>query len=145
MPNQESAAVFDKERASTSDTRAARVAPLRDALHLSIRLVLSDLPSDARILCVGVGTGLELIYLAQEFPQWQFTAVEPATAMLETASTEALATGYQPFRQEALNLKPNYSPQTVNTDGWKETQTAWRQLFGQITVVLCFLHSVLGT
>lgn len=89
MPNPESSIVFDKERASTYDTRAAKIAPLRNALHLSIRLVLSELPADARILCVGVGTGLELIYLAQEFPQWHFTAVEPAKAMLETCRQKA--------------------------------------------------------
>ena len=93
MPNSESAIVFDRERASTYDIRAAKIAPLRDALHLSIRLVLSELPADARILCVGVGTGLELIYLAQEFPQWQFTAVEPAAAMLETCRQKAEASG----------------------------------------------------
>ena len=95
MPNQESAVVFDKERASTYDARAAKVAPLRDALHLLIRLVLSELPTDARILCVGVGTGLELIYLAQEFPQWQFTAVEPATAMLNTCRQKAEESGIE--------------------------------------------------
>ena len=83
MQNQESAIVFDEERASTYDKRAAKLAPLRDTLHLLTRLILSDLPTNARILCVGVGTGLELIYLAQEFPQWQFTAVEPASAMLD--------------------------------------------------------------
>lgn len=95
MPNPESDVVFDKERASTYDTRAAKIAPLRDALHLSIRLVLSELPADARILCVGVGTGLELIYLAQEFPQWQFTAVEPATAMLEICRQKAEEQGIE--------------------------------------------------
>jgi tRNA (cmo5U34)-methyltransferase len=95
MPNPELSVVFDKEQASTYDTRAAKIAPLRDALHLSIRLVLSELPADARILCVGVGTGLELIYLAQEFPQWQFTAVEPATAMLETCRRNAEASGVE--------------------------------------------------
>lgn len=95
MPNQESAIVFDKERASTYDTRVAKIASLRDALHLSIRLVLSELPADARILCVGVGTGLELIYLAQEFPQWQFTAVEPAAAMLNTCRQNAEAAGVE--------------------------------------------------
>ena len=89
MQNQEPAIVFDEERASTYDTRAAKVAPLRDALHLLTRLILSELSADARILCVGVGTGLELIYLAQEFPQWQFTAVEPATAMLDTCRQKA--------------------------------------------------------
>lgn len=89
MQNQESAIVFDEERASTYDEKAAKVAPLRDVLHLLTRLILSELPADARVLCVGVGTGLELIYLAQEFPQWQFTAVGPATAMLDTCRQKA--------------------------------------------------------
>ncbi|MEO1350069.1 MAG: class I SAM-dependent methyltransferase [Cyanobacteria bacterium J06635_15] len=93
MQNQESAIVFDEERASTYDKRAAKLAPLRDTLHLLTRLILSDLPTDARILCVGVGTGLELIYLAQEFPQWQFTAVEPASAMLDICRQKAEAYG----------------------------------------------------
>lgn len=89
MQNQESAIVFDKQRASTYDERAAKLAPLRDTLHLLTRVILSELPANARILCVGVGTGLELIYLAQEFPQWQFTAVEPASAMLEICRQKA--------------------------------------------------------
>ena len=89
MQNQEPAIVFDEKRASTYDERAAKLAPLRDTLHLLTRLILSELPANARILCVGVGTGLELIYLAKEFPQWQFTAVEPATAMLDTCLSES--------------------------------------------------------
>jgi len=56
---------------------------MRNALHFLIRMVLSELPADARILCVGVGTGSELIDLAQAFPQWRFTAVEPAAPMLD--------------------------------------------------------------
>ena len=83
MKNQEPTIVFDKERAASYDKRMAKLAPLRDALHLLIRMILSELPADARVLCVGVGTGSELIDLAQAFPQWQFTAVEPATAMLD--------------------------------------------------------------
>lgn len=83
MQNQESSIVFDQERASSYDKRFAKLAPLNDALYLLIRLVLSELPADARILCVGVGTGSELINLAQTFPQWQFTAVEPAAPMLD--------------------------------------------------------------
>jgi tRNA (cmo5U34)-methyltransferase len=68
MPNQEQAAVFNEERAATYDERFARLAPLRDTLHLLTRLILADLPVNVRILCIGVGTGLELIYLAREFP-----------------------------------------------------------------------------
>ena len=64
--------------------------------------------------------------------------------IVATASTEDLIIGYQTFQAEALNLKPDYQPETVNIDGWQETQTAWRTLFPTITLLLCFLHSVLG-
>jgi hypothetical protein len=36
-------------------------APMRDALNFLIRTILSELPNDAQILCVGVGTGSEVI------------------------------------------------------------------------------------
>jgi len=83
MKNQEPTIVFDQERASSYDKRWAKLAPTRDALHFLIRVILSELPSDANILCVGVGTGSELIDLAQNFPQWRFMAVEPAAPMLD--------------------------------------------------------------
>jgi len=83
MKNQQPAVIFDRERAASYDEKFAALAPLRDALHLLIRVILSELPTDAHILCVGAGTGSELIYLAQNFPQWQFTAVEPAAPMLD--------------------------------------------------------------
>lgn len=89
MKNQESTIVFDQERASVYDKQFAKLAPMRDALHLLIRMVLSELPDDAHILCVGVGTGSELINLAQNFPQWQFTAVEPAAPMLNICRQRA--------------------------------------------------------
>jgi hypothetical protein len=47
--------------------------------------------------------------------------------LIPSASTKDLAQGYGTFRQEALNLNPDYRPQTVNTDGWFETQAAWKQ------------------
>lgn len=65
------------------------MAPIKDALHLCIRMKLSELPVDARVLCIGVGTGSELIYLAQEFPEWYFTAVAPASAMLKICRQQA--------------------------------------------------------
>ncbi len=83
MKNKEFAVVFDRERASSYDTRFAKIAALRDALHLLTRMILSELPTDAHILCVGVGTGSELIHLAEAFPKWRFTAVEPAAPMLD--------------------------------------------------------------
>jgi tRNA (cmo5U34)-methyltransferase len=93
MQNQQSSIVFDQERASSYDERFAKIAPIRDALHLLTRVLLSDLPEDARILCIGAGTGAELINLAQAFPRWQFTAVEPAAPMLDICRQRAEACG----------------------------------------------------
>lgn len=93
MKNQASTIVFDQERASNHDQQFAKLAPMLDGLYLSICMVLSELPKDARILCVGVGTGSELLYLAQHFPQWQFTAVEPAAPMLDVCRQKAEASG----------------------------------------------------
>jgi tRNA (cmo5U34)-methyltransferase len=83
MTNQNSAMMFGVEMATSYDKMNAIFLPLRDPLNFLIRSILADLPLDARILCVGVGTGSELIDLAQTFPQWQFTAVEPAVPMLD--------------------------------------------------------------
>ena len=33
------------------------------------------------------------------------------------------------------------APETVKTAGWPATQNAWKALFNQITVILCFLHA----
>jgi tRNA (cmo5U34)-methyltransferase len=35
------------------------------------------------------GTGAEIVYLAQRFPQWRFTAVEPSAPMLEVCRLRA--------------------------------------------------------
>ena len=64
-------------------------------------------------------------------------------SVAEAASEEALSNAYGVFAQEARSLKPDYQPQTVNTDGWPATQAAWKALFPKIGVILCFLHAFL--
>ncbi|MFM9264103.1 class I SAM-dependent methyltransferase [Tychonema sp. BBK16] len=93
MQNQQSSIVFDQKRASSYDQRISKLAPIINALHLLIGIILSELPADARILCVGAGTGSELIYLAQTFPQWHFTALEPAKPMLDICRQRAEDSG----------------------------------------------------
>jgi hypothetical protein len=61
----------------------------------------------------------------------------------DAASADALETAYGEFAEEARELSPTYSPQTVCTDGWEGTQSAWRHLFPTVCIILCFLHSVL--
>jgi tRNA (cmo5U34)-methyltransferase len=113
MKNQEPAIVFDEERALSYDERFAALAPMRDSLHLMIRLILAELPHNAHILCVGVGTGLELIYLAQNFSHWQFTAVEPAAPMLNICRQKAEAFGITSrctFHEGYLDSLPTSDP-----------------------------------
>jgi len=82
MQQEEITALFDKQ-AGAYDQQWSKMASINAALHLLTSTVLAELPSQAHILCVGAGTGAEILYLAQKFPEWRFTAVEPSTAMLE--------------------------------------------------------------
>ena len=64
-------------------------------------------------------------------------------SVVAAATTTALETGYGEFAREARALAPAYQPRSVCTDGWEATRQAWRRLFPTITLVLCFLHSIL--
>ncbi len=57
------------------------------------------------------------------------------------ADEKNLTEAYRQFKTESQQLDADYEPQTVNTDGWTATQSAWKNLFGSITLILCFLHS----
>lgn len=93
MQRHEIEAVFDQKCASGYDQQWSKLLPLRDALHLLIAALLSDLRDDARVLCVGAGTGSELIDLARRRPGWSFTAVEPSVLMLDVCRRKAEAAG----------------------------------------------------
>jgi hypothetical protein len=64
-------------------------------------------------------------------------------SVVEAADTVTLARGEGEFTKEAKALAPEYQACSVCTDGWEATRQAWRQLFPKITLVLCFLHSIL--
>lgn len=55
--------------------------------------------------------------------------------------TPNLTEAYQHFKDEAQALKPEYAPETVNTDGWGATQKAWLSLFPTVILIECFLHA----
>ncbi len=93
MQNQQSPILFDQKVAASYDEKTALWVSGRDALFSLMRLIFAELPAEARILCVGVGTGTEMIALAQAFPQCQFTAVEPASAMLDICRQKAEENG----------------------------------------------------
>jgi hypothetical protein len=60
-----------------------------------------------------------------------------------SADEAALTEAYGRFRDEARHVVPEYTPETVNTDGWRATQNAWRVLFATVTIIECFLHAFL--
>jgi tRNA (cmo5U34)-methyltransferase len=93
MLQEELKAVFDRQAAGY-DQQWQRMAPVRDGLNFLLEPVFAGLPEDARILCVGVGTGAELAYLARKFPGWRFTAVDPSGAMLDVCRKRAEAEGH---------------------------------------------------
>jgi tRNA (cmo5U34)-methyltransferase len=87
MTTSEKIWVFDKHSAATYDRHWVKLSALKDVLHLFTRIVLSELPEDARILCVGAGTGEDIFGLAHHYPQWRFTAVDPSVLMITLSRT----------------------------------------------------------
>ncbi|PAU88952.1 SAM-dependent methyltransferase [Pseudomonas sp. WN033] len=112
MNSDEIKAIFDQQ-ASSYDERWAKTAPIRDALHFLLQAVLAELPSNARILCVGAGTGEEIGYLAERFPNWRFVAVEPSGAMLDVCRQKADKAGFISrcdFHEGYLDTLPAQEP-----------------------------------
>lgn len=93
MREDELRAAFDQQAAGY-DKQWAKLSPIREALHFLLESVFADLAADARVLCVGVGTGAELAHLAKQFPNWRFTAVEPSGAMLALCRQRAELDGF---------------------------------------------------
>ena len=93
MRKDELKAVFDQQAAGY-DKQWAKMAPIRNGLHFLLESIFAELPTDARVLCVGVGTGAELVHLAQKYPCWRFTAVEPSGPMLDVCRQRAKEEGF---------------------------------------------------
>jgi tRNA (cmo5U34)-methyltransferase len=74
---------FNRDMAEAYDRRNHGLKPISDCLHFLMRLVLTRLPQRARVLCVGVGTGAEVLSLAAERPDWSFVGIDPSAEMLE--------------------------------------------------------------
>ncbi len=68
------------------DDHIRKLIPSYEMIHLQVHALLKTYaPSNANILVVGCGTGYELKYLAEQFPDWTFTAIDPAPNMIEKA------------------------------------------------------------
>jgi hypothetical protein len=56
------------------------------------------------------------------------------------AGNDSLEKGYGVFKKEASKVDTNYSPTTVNLDGWNATNNAWASLYKTIIIIPCILH-----
>ncbi|HET8637794.1 MAG TPA: class I SAM-dependent methyltransferase [Acidobacteriaceae bacterium] len=93
MDSEELKAVFDQQAAGY-DEQQQKVAPILNGFYFVLESALAELPDDARILGIGVGTGAELALLARKFPGASFTVVEPSGAMLEMCRKRAEGDGF---------------------------------------------------
>jgi tRNA (cmo5U34)-methyltransferase len=81
------------EMAKSYDEKNRQLAPISDNMHFLIRLILKNAPKQARVLCVGVGTGAEILSLSKAFPEWNFVGVDPSSGMLEVCKDRLMAAG----------------------------------------------------
>lgn len=85
---------FDHQQAQNFDKRNERLLPIKDALHFCLRALMYEMPADANVLCMGVGTGAELLYLAEQHPQWRFMALDPSGPMLSLCREKVEQAGF---------------------------------------------------
>ncbi len=85
---------FTPSLSKAYDERNSKLAPISDNLHFLMRLVLAKAPAQAKVLCVGVGTGAEILSLAQAFPNWTFTGLDPSASMLEVCAERLQKAGF---------------------------------------------------
>lgn len=67
--------LFGKDHAASYDRRWEKLSTIMETLHLLSDFAFQNLPPKARVLCVGAGTGAEVIALAKKNPEWKFTLI----------------------------------------------------------------------
>lgn len=81
MNQEEIIALFDQQ-AANYDKQWQKMSAIHNGMYFFIESLVAKLPANAKIICVGAGTGKEIQFLAKRFPGWTFTVVEPSGAML---------------------------------------------------------------
>lgn len=88
--------LIDDAYADAYERRIRRLIPGYDVLHaLTLGVLTSHLPPNARLLVVGAGTGEEVLRMGNEHPGWMFTAVDPAPEMLQRCRTRLAGTSVE--------------------------------------------------
>lgn len=83
MSQQNTEILFNADLAKNYDERNSNLSAITEAMHYLIQLSLKELPKQSKILCVGVGTGAEILSLAKQNPEFTFTGIDTSLPMLE--------------------------------------------------------------
>lgn len=74
------------DTAGAYDEKNLPLSTIANTMHFLTGLILQRAPARARVLCVGVGTGAEILSLSESFPEWTFVGVDPAAGMLKVCA-----------------------------------------------------------
>lgn len=85
---------FNKDAAKNYDEKNKKLSEISDCLHFLTGLILREVPSQARVLCVGVGTGAEILSLAKDNPGWSFLGLDPSQDMLTVCQERVKNAGF---------------------------------------------------
>lgn len=107
---------FSGGKAAAYDASRAPLAAMYGALHLCADAALSPLGSEARLLCVGAGTGDEVIHLALAHTAWTFAVVEPSSDMIALCREKARLAGID-TRCEFFEGYVDLVPEAPSFDG----------------------------
>lgn len=112
MDKKQLESTFDQQ-SSSYDSQWQKLSAFREGLHVLVASLFRSFPEQARILCVGAGTGAEIHYLSDRFPGWTFAAVEPSAGMVSAARERAEKFGYASrcmFHNGYLETLPDQGP-----------------------------------
>lgn len=75
--------IFEEMGAENYDNFNSHFRTAKENLHFLNTLIFKNIPEKSNVLCIGVGTGEEIISLAQSYPNWNFVGIDPSKAMLQ--------------------------------------------------------------
>ena len=137
VPNEVLAQIFERDpKVYERAMRALGTFPILTTLFSCATLVPQDLVADEKF------TRLEgeRAYIATTAACGALLGAE----LVESSSSKHLHEGYSVVLEQARALNPEYRPRSVCLDGFESSKKAWKAVCGSVTVVLCYLHSVLA-
>ena len=136
VPNEALARIFGRDpKVYERAMRALGTFPILATLFSCAKLLPEDLVADEKFTRLDG----ERVYIATTAACGALLGAE----LVESLSAQDLQNAYSIVLEQAQALDPEYQPRSVCLDGFESSKKAWKAVCGSVTVVLCYLHSVL--